>query len=147
MSLYGAWPIDPSSACVTAINTLISELSGPRKRFERRPFSCSITLRALSCCPTLVLDVLSVFHITPGISGWNKKHDFTFSGELEERTTFTPILWLIVMGSPAAPGVGDCPRQMHSHTCSQTHAMHSWCCGADTDCGIHLHTVIYMWNA
>lgn len=93
MSVYIVWPIDPSSACVTAINTLISELSWPRKRYERTPFSCSITLPVRSHGPTVVLaecvheGALGVFHVTQRISCPNKKHDFT----LEKWTTvFTP---------------------------------------------------------
>lgn len=166
MSLYSAWPIDPSSACVTAINTLISELSGPRKCLEKRPFSCSITLRALSPCPTLVLAELSVS--SGSVSRhtrdfWTKQeHDFTFVGESEKRTMFTPILRLIVMESLVIPRVKECPSRMHSHTNTYLHKLLLTCmvhtykhaCIVDVlvqtltlaDCGINLHTVIHMWS-
>ncbi len=78
-----------------------------------------------------------------GISDRNKKHDFTFVGEFEKWTMFTPFLRLIVMESLGVTGVKERPRQMpsftdHIHTqkflpcticsCINTHAqLVFWC--------------------
>lgn len=165
MSLYGAWPIDPSSACVTAINTLISELSGQRKCLERKPFSCSITLRALSRCPTLVLAELSLS--SGSVSRCTR--DF----RAKQITWFYICRRLREMDDGHAHSVADCgcngvsggswsvpDRCIHTHTHkhmllpSTVHTYKNACIVGVlvqrqtlTNCGIHLHAVMYMWNA
>uniref|UniRef100_A0A668AQ87 Uncharacterized protein n=1 Tax=Myripristis murdjan TaxID=586833 RepID=A0A668AQ87_9TELE len=102
MSLHGAWPIDPSSACVTAINTLISEPSGPRKCSERRPFSCSITLHLLSRCPASALaDALCEFwERFTSHRGFhtNLERGFKFVGGPEKWPALLSILYSLFWG-------------------------------------------------
>lgn len=68
--------------------------------------------------------------------------------ESEKWTTFTPILRLIVMESQVVCWIKQYTSAVHSAVHAHKHACIVGFVRTQTlaDCGIHLHTIMYMWN-